>query len=39
MTGDDEEKMGRLPDANLRREMERFIDPLMPERRGRRGRG
>jgi aryl-alcohol dehydrogenase-like predicted oxidoreductase len=31
--------MGRLPDANLRREMERFIDPLMPERRGRRGRG
>ncbi len=22
---------GRLPDANLRREMERFIDPLMPE--------
>jgi aryl-alcohol dehydrogenase-like predicted oxidoreductase len=31
--------MGRLPDANLRREMERFIDPLMPEPRRGRGRG
>ncbi len=31
--------MGRLPDANLRREMERFIDPLMPTARRGRGRG